>query len=144
MLKSNFFEKLYRNIDNARYKMILLFGEKAQDSFIASKNSKVKNTNNPVENSGILAFSGSDQLGFLNASEYDDFISSNPVAINYAAYSEWEESNTDCGFMSDFSNAVATLSQGEGYTSSFDSFGGEFAGACTCSCDCSGGFSSVC
>ncbi len=128
--------------------MILLFGEKAQNSNTAHKNTGVKNTNNPVENSGILAMNGQGALSFLNASEYDDFVASNPVAVDYAAYSEWSESDSNGGFMSGFADAVATLDAGS--VSGFDAggFAGGFAGA---SCtgvgggDCSGGgFCSVC
>lgn len=123
--------------------MILLFGEKAQNSQ-TRKNTGLKNINNPVENSGILAMSGKSQLSFLNASEYDDFIASNPVAINYEAYSEWSES-LDCGFMSGFSDAIATIDGGFADFGSYGSSDGGFAGACAdCGCSCGGGFSSVC
>ena len=119
--------------------MILLFGEKAQNSSTAHNNTGIKNPNNPVENSGILAMNPQAALSFLSASEYDDFIASNPVAINYAAYSEWSDSDNTDGFMSGFADAVATLDSEA--TTGFDASG--FAGACSSSSDC-GGFCSVC
>ncbi len=143
MLKKSIYKKLYMNVDNTRLKMILLFGEKAQNSQTANKNTGIKNHNNPVENSGILAMNGETALNFLNASEYDDFIASNPVAVNYEAYSEWSES-IDSGFMNGFASAVATLESAYNGGGFFD---GGFAGACA---DCGGsfggggGFSSVC
>lgn len=121
--------------------MILLFGEKAQTS---SKNTGIKNINNPVENSGILANNTNSLMNLLNAAEYDNFIASNPVAINYAAYSQWQESGST-GFMSGFFDAVSTISAGESAVSSYSD--GGFSGACStggCSFSSSGSFSSVC
>ena len=50
MLKKSIYKKLYMNVDNTRLKMILLFGEKAQNLQTANKNTGIKNHNNPVEN----------------------------------------------------------------------------------------------
>ena len=114
--------------------MILLFGKAAK----AQSNTKSNKTNNhPVENSGILAMTPSTAKSLLTMGEYDSYIFSSPVAINYAAYASEEFSNSeDIGFMSEFSAAVATLSDC-GFGSA--DFSGGFAST---SCDC-GSFCSV-
>ena len=61
--------------------MILLFGEQAAKTKASSKSSTVKNQ--PVENSGILAMSMSDAKSLLTMGEYDTYISSNPVAVDF-------------------------------------------------------------
>lgn len=124
--------------------MILLFGEQANTNKSANRANGLRSKSNPVENSGILAMNGQSALSFLNASEYDNFVASNPVAINYAAYSEWVESGSNIGFMDSFSNAIATLEGGEcvGAAST-----GSFAGTCSggsCSSCGGGSFASVC
>ncbi|MBR1424600.1 hypothetical protein IJ579_03455 [bacterium] len=119
--------------------MILLFGEQATQS----KNTGVKNINNPVENSGILAMNGETALKFLNASEYDDFIASNPVAINYAAYSQWSDTQDNSSGFSYVSVGDECL--GSDYTAA--TFGGEACasfGGGECSFSGGGSFSSVC
>lgn len=124
--------------------MILLFGEHTSSGKSANRSNGLRGKTNPVENSGILAMNGHNSLGFLNASEYDAFVASNPVAINYAAYSEWVESGSNIGFMSEFSNALETLDSGE-YIGAAG--GGSFAGACSggsCSSSGGGSFASVC
>ena len=117
--------------------MILLFGNKAnkQHSMATASTSKTNHVkNNPVENSGILAMTPSEAKGLLTMGEYDTYIFSNPTVINYAAYASYESTSDDCGFMSDFSAAVAVLSDG--------GFGG--FSDCGCSCGAStGSFSSV-
>ena len=121
--------------------MILLFGNKANKQHTmatasTSKSNSVKN--NPVENSGILAMTPSQAKSLLTMGEYDTYISSNPTIINFAAYASYEASGEDCGFMSDFSAAVAMLSDG--------GFGGGFSDcACACACSSAGAssFSSV-
>ena len=121
--------------------MILLFDSKASKSTASAKSSKVRN--NPVENSGILAMNMNDAKSLLTMGEYDTYVSSNPVAVDYAMYSNFSDfsdfSNSDSGFMSEFSDAVATLTDG-----GFGAFGGFSAGAdCGASCS-SGSFASVC
>lgn len=112
--------------------MILLFGEKASKSHSAHKNSNIKN--HPVENSGILA-NRSIMRGLLDANEYDTYMFSQQAEIDYSMYSE--NGVATIGFMSEFSDAISTLSEGAGYSA--DSFGG-----CDCSCSCSGSFASFC
>lgn len=118
--------------------MILLFDSKASKSTASAKSSKVRN--NPVENSGILAMNMNDAKSLLTMGEYDTYVSSNPVAVDYAMYSNSSDfSNSASGFMSEFSDAVATLTDG-----GFGGFGGFSAGAdCGASCS-SGSFASVC
>ena len=86
--------------------MILLFGNKASKNAITGKNNNVKN--HPVENSGILAYSAGFGRSLLTTAEYDTYSFSNPAVVDYAMYAGYEYSE-DFGFMSDFSNAVATL-----------------------------------
>lgn len=122
--------------------MILLFNSKASKSSTTNKNSNVKN--HPVENSGILAMSLSDAKSTLTMGEYDSYISSNPVAINYAAYSNSADYSSDSdysGFMGSFSSAIATLGDSGMAAASFG--GASFSGASSFSCSSSSSFSSV-
>lgn len=88
--------------------MILLFGNKAK-SLLTGKSNNTKN--HPVENSGILASNTPNGRSLLTVSQYDTYSFSNPAVVDYALYSGYEYSDADAGFgfMSDFSNAVATL-----------------------------------
>lgn len=99
--------------------MILLFGEQASKSSKTSKSNKNTNVrNNPVENSGILAMSLSDAKSMLSMGEYDTYVSSSPVAVDYSMYSNSDfDSSSDTGFMSGFSSALATLGTNAGFTS---------------------------
>lgn len=115
--------------------MILLFGPKANKSGASQKNSNVKN--HPVENSGILSMNPYEAKSLLSMGEYDTYIFTSPVAINYALYANYESDSEDgIGFMSDFSAAVAMLGDG-GFA---DCGGFSDCGAASCSC---GSFSSV-
>lgn len=112
--------------------MILLFGDKAAKS----RSSKTNNTNNiknhPVENSGILAMNLSDAKSMLTMGEYDTYISSNPAAIDYSMYANYDFTDSEnSGFMGEFSAAVAMLGSDCGF-----SIGGGFGGF-----DCGGGCS---
>ena len=115
--------------------MILLFGETNKTSNTTSAKKTWNSKNNPVENAGVLAMGFG--KSYLSAGEYDSYSFSNPTEVNYSDYSEGE-SFGDCGFMSDFSSAVATLgdcgsfsdggfascsSSGSSSCSSFSSFG---------------------
>lgn len=115
--------------------MILLFGETNKTASTSSTKKSNTSKNNPVENAGILAMGFGNSL--LSANEYDSYSFSTPTAINYSDYSEGETFG-DCGFMSDFSSAVATIgdcgsfsdggfsssfSSGSSSCSSFSSFG---------------------
>lgn len=116
--------------------MILLFDSKASKSTASAKGSKVRN--NPVENSGILAMNMNDAKSLLTMGEYDTYVSSNPVAVDYSMYSnssDYSDSSSDTGFMSNFSNAVETMTDG--------GFGGFSAGS-DCGASSSGSFASVC
>lgn len=101
-------------------------------------------TNRPiqtVETAGSLAMLYND--GLLTIGQYDEFISSNPFAVDYSLYSNYSDSSMayDGGFLSDFSNAVATLGASNGISSGGFSSAG-FSGGCSgASC---GGFTSVC
>lgn len=119
--------------------MILLFGDKATKTAATRKNSNINN--HPVENSGILAMSLSDAKSLLTMGEYDTYISSNPVAVDYSAYSDFTEgSSNDAGFMAGFSEAVAFLGGDSGMGGySAASFSGASAGS-----SCGGSFASVC
>lgn len=124
--------------------MILLFNSKASKTSTANKSSNVKN--HPVENSGILAMNPSDAKSLLTMGEYDSYVSSSPVAVNYAMYSDFNDSSSDFGFMSSFSSAVAVLGDC-GFSSGSSDFGGASysGGASFSSCSSSSGsFASVC
>ena len=123
--------------------MILLFNSKASKSSTANKSSNVKT--HPVENSGILAMSVTEAKSSLTMGEYDTYISSNPVTVNYAAYANSSDYSSDSdysGFMGGFSAAVATLGDC-GFSTGASSFAGcaSFSGASSCSSSSS--FSSV-
>ena len=115
--------------------MILLFGPKANKTGSSQKNNNVKN--HPVENSGVLAMNLSNAKSLMTMGEYDTYISSSPVVINFALYANCESTTEDSGFMSDFSAAVALLGDGAGYSDG----GYSDCGSC-CSASC-GSFSSV-
>lgn len=119
--------------------MILLFGDKATKTAATRKNSNINN--HPVENSGILAMSLSDAKSLLTMGEYDTYVSSNPVAVDYSAYSDFTDSSVESGFMACFSEATAFLGgdSGMGGYSSSASFSGASAGT-----SCGGSFASVC
>lgn len=119
--------------------MILLFGDKATKTAAARKNSNINN--HPVENSGILAMSLSDAKSLLTMGEYDTYVSSNSVAVDYSAYSDFTDGSSESGFMAGFSEAVAFLGgdSGMGGYSSAASFSGASAGS-----SCGGSFASVC
>ena len=106
--------------------MILLFGEKANKSGSARKNTNIKN--HPVENSAILA-SNFGYKSLLSTNVYDVYEFSQQAPIDYTMYAQ-DGSVIPCfGFMSEFSDAIAMLGD-----CSFASDGG-FA------CSCGGGFS---
>lgn len=119
--------------------MILLFGDKATKSNTSAKTNSVKN-NNPVENAGILAMNFSNAKSLLTVGEYDTYVSNNPVAIDYSMYSTSDFSDTNSGFMSDFSSAVATLGDCGFSAGGFDCGG---ASSCSSGSSCSS-FASVC
>ncbi|MBQ8460409.1 hypothetical protein IJ541_09965 [bacterium] len=116
--------------------MILLFGNKAsKTASSANKSNNVKN--NPVENAGILAMTPGEAKSLLTMGEYDTYISSNPIAINYANYSDCDYSDSETsGFMGEFCASVAMLG---GFSDGGCDCGGSFASAGT---SCSS-FSSV-
>lgn len=120
--------------------MILLFGDKATKTAATNKSSNVKK-NNPVENSGILAMGLGNAKSLLTVGEYDTYVSSNPTAVDYAMYANESFTDSDSGFMSDFSAAVAVLGD-----CGFSAAGGVDSGASLSgsSCGgCSGSFSSM-
>ena len=120
--------------------MILLFGDKATKTAATNKSSNVKK-NNPVENSGILAMGLGNAKSLLTVGEYDTYVSSNPTAVDYAMYANESFTDSDSGFMRDFSAAVAVLGDcGFSAAGGVDS-GASFSGS---SCGgCSGSFSSM-
>ncbi|MCM1338158.1 MAG: hypothetical protein NC191_00625 [Muribaculaceae bacterium] len=110
--------------------MILLFGDKATKSRSSKANHSNNVKNQPVENAGILAMSLSDAKSLLTLSEYDTYISSNPVAIDYAMYANYNFTDgEDSGFMSGFSAAVAMLGDCGFSSGGFDCGGGSFSGS---------------
>lgn len=95
-----------------------------------------------VETAGSLAMLFED--GLMTMGQYDEFISSNPFAVDYSMYSASFEGNDSVamgGFLSDFSNAVSALGgfTGGGFASAAGSFSAGSCGGGSC-----GGFSSVC
>ena len=127
MLKFTIFLILYiyvNTIEIRRQKMILLFGEKAHKSASARKNGNVKN--NPVENTAILAMN-SGYKSLLSVKEYDMCDFSQNYPIDYSMYGEDGSALPCMAFMSEFSDAIATLGD-----YAFSGFG---------DCSCGGGFS---
>lgn len=90
-----------------------------------------------VETAGSLAMLF--ENGLMTMGQYDEFISSNPFAVDYSMYSDSGDSVAMGGFLSSFSNAVSTL----GGVSAGGFTGGFSAGSCGGG-SCGGGFSSVC
>ncbi len=95
-----------------------------------------------VETAGSLAMLFED--GLMTMGQYDEFISSNPFAVDYNMYSAGfvgDDSVAMGGFLSDFSNAVSALGgfTGGGFASAAGSFSAGSCGGGSC-----GGFSSVC
>lgn len=114
-----------------------------------SKLSRSAETSKPsgvIETSGSLAMNNNGGLISHLTDSYDEFIPSNPFAVDYSSYSfnsdfDGESLAYDGGFLSDFAAAVSTLSSAMGESSFAD---GGFA-SCSSDCGCSsGGFSSVC
>lgn len=126
--------------------MILLFGSKASKSTLASsKNSNINN--HPVENSGILAMSLNEAKSTMTMGEYDSYVSSNPVAVDYSVYSDFSDysGTSEGGFMSGFSAAVATLSDGGFSSGSYSCGSGSVSSFSGCSSSgSSGSFASFC
>ena len=116
--------------------MILLFGEKTSKSKSSGRSTNVKN--HPVENSGILANRGKSAISLLDANEYDIYMFSQQAEIDYSQYGDDFSTVGDVAFLSDYSTALATFTDG-GDCASFSS--ASFGGDCGCSC---GGFASVC
>ena len=117
--------------------MILLFGEKANKSHTAHKNTNIKN--HPVENSAVLA-SNFGYKSLLSSNEHDMYEFSQHAPIDYTMYAE-DGSIIPCyGFMSEFSEAIAMLGD--------CGFGGDGGFSCSCGGGFGGGssssFSSVC
>lgn len=120
--------------------MILLFGNKhsgASKSLLSSSNKTRSKNNNPVENSGILAMSFSQAKSTLTMGEFDTYVSSHPVTVNYSLYADFcsDSDGEVSGFMGDLANAMSFLS--DGGTGSFDA--GSFGG---CSGGCESSFAS--
>lgn len=115
--------------------MILLFGEKASKSH---KNSNIKN--HPVENSGILARSNQPK-SLLAANEYDIYMFSVQAEIDYAQYEGSESYIASSGYVSEYSQALSSMSEAGSYS---NSFGGDFGGSFSSfSCGDCGSFSSL-
>ena len=93
---------------------------------------------NAVETAGSLAMLF--DSGLMTMGQYDEFISSNPFAVDYSMYSSFD-GGADLaygGFLGDFANAVSTLGDMGGSVSSAG-FSGD-----SCSTGSCGGFSSFC
>lgn len=119
--------------------MILLFGNNAKSSAKTNSLHRTNSTKNnkPVENSGILAMNLSEAKSLLTMGEYDTYISSNPVAINYALYSDFSDgSDFDSGFLSEYSSALSCFTDG--------GFSGDCGFSSDCGSSCSSSFASVC
>lgn len=122
--------------------MILLFGDKASKSSSSSKNTNVKN--HPVENSGILAMGLSEAKSTLSMGEYDTYVFSNPVAVDYSmySYSDYDSATSDSGFLGGFSSAIAVLGGDCGYSGASYSCGVSSGASFSSGASCSS-FSSV-
>ncbi len=98
---------------------------------------ETKRPSETVETAGSLAMLF--ENGLLTMGQYDEFISSNPFAVDYGMYANFESADVAySGFLGDFASAVSTLGDmGTGFSD-----GGSFVGSCS-SGSC-GGFSSVC
>ncbi len=102
-----------------------------------SRANDIRNTRpaETAETAGTLAMNEFHSL--FETDVYDTFTTANPFAIDYSMYSDCGDCIADGGFLSSFSNAVSTLSDG-GFSCGA-SFSGGDCGGCS-----SGGFSSVC
>ena len=93
-----------------------------------------------VETAGSLAMNSA--FDYFSVNTYDSFSSSNPFSVNYAQYADCTEGTTVAysgGFLSDFSNAVSTLSTG-GFSGGATASCGTSSGGCSSG----GGFTSFC
>ncbi len=133
MLKFNKIKKLYINVSEDKT-MITLTQQPNERSYV----NETQKPSEIVETSGSLAMLFSD--GLLTMGQYDEFIASNPFAVDYSMYSTTEGSDVSGGFLASFSNAISTLGGA--------SFGGFCGGSSGCGGFSSGGggggFSSVC
>ena len=135
MLKFEKILNLYISVNNKHEtleikKMILLFGETNKTANTSSAKKTGNSKNNPVENAGVLAMGFG--KSYLSAGEYDSYSFSTSTVINYSDYSD-SESFGDCGFMSDFSSAVATLGSDCGSFSDGGFSGCSSSGSSSCS-----------
>ena len=91
-----------------------------------------------IETAGSLAMLFQD--GLLTVGQYDEFITNNPFAVDFSLYSNFiGDDSGESGFLSNFSNAVATIQSGASSTG-FSTAG--FSSGCSGgSC---GSFTSVC
>ena len=98
--------------------------------------SEVKKPSEAVETAGSLAYLF--ENGLMTMGQYDEYISSNPFAVDYGMWANYEGPDiAQGGFLSDFASAVSTLGDmGGGFSAGFSS--GDCGGG---SC---GGFTSVC
>ena len=101
----------------------------------AAKSSETKKPSQAVETSGSLAMLF--ENGLMTIAQYDEFVASNPFAVDYSAYAG-EDSVAWGGFLSSFSNAISTLGDCSGASCAGFSDGGCSGGSC------GGGFTSVC
>ncbi len=90
-----------------------------------------------VETAGSLAMLF--ESGLMTMGQYDEFISSNPFAVDYSMYTTFEGADSIAmgGFLGGFASAVSSLGgiAGGGFSGGFSAGGGG---------SCGGGFSSVC
>ncbi len=101
-----------------------------------SRNTEIKRPSEAVETAGSLAYLF--ENGLMTMGQYDEYISSNPFAIDYSMWADCGTTDVAMGgFLSDFAAAVSAMSDmGGGFSAGFSS--GDCGGG---SC---GGFTSVC
>lgn len=108
----------------------------------SNQNSRANETANKpteaIETAGSLAMMFYD--GLLTVGQYDEFITNNPFVVDYSMYANFSDdiASSDGGFLSNFSNAVATIGSNSFSGGGVASFSGSCGGG---SC---GSFTSVC
>lgn len=114
--------------------MITLFSKSNSQR---TKSQQIQNHGNIVETAGSLAMLFNN--GLLTMGQYDEFVSSNPFAVDYGMYATFESDNSIAygGFLGGFASAISVLGESAG-------FSGFSTASMSCESSCGGGFTSFC
>lgn len=115
--------------------MITLFSKSNTER---AKSQQIQNQGGIAETAGSLAMLF--HSGLLTMGQYDEFVSSNPFAVDYSMYvsSDSGDSVAYSGFLDGFASAMSALGDAGG---GFASYSG---GGMSCGTSCGGGFTSFC